>query len=155
MLAAGDGGVILNIASVQGVLAVARSTAYNAAKAGLIQLTRTLAVEYLVHGIRANAIVMGGAATAASAMAVRELTKAVRGPDAEPDFSQPLPRPLTGTPLRDVGTALVALAGDDARAITGATIAIDQGQTAGSLYSEAIFHALSGGWRNPESTKGS
>jgi NAD(P)-dependent dehydrogenase (short-subunit alcohol dehydrogenase family) len=147
MVPAGVGGVILNIASVQGVLAVARSAAYNVAKAGLIQLTRTLAVEYLEQGIRANVIVMGGAATAASATAVREVTKHVKGPDAEPDFSQPLPRPLNGTPLHEIATALVALASDDARAITGATIAIDQAQSAGSLYSEAIFHALSGDWR--------
>ena len=84
--------------------------------------------------------------TAASAMAVREVTKYVNGPDAEPDFSQPLPRPLSVTPLRDIATALVALAGDDARAITGATIAIDQAQTAVSLYSDSVFRALSGGW---------
>jgi len=146
MVQASAGGVILNIASVQGVLAVARSASYNVAKAGLIHLTNTLAVEYLDRGIRANVIVMGGAPTAASAQAVRELTKAVKGPDAEPDFSQHLPRPISGTPLRDVATALVALADDDARAITGAVIALDQAQTAGSLYSEAVFHALSGGW---------
>ncbi len=142
------GGVILNIASVQAVLAVARSTSYNVAKAGLIQLTRTMAVEYLERGIRANTIVMGGAPTAASARAVRELTKVLKGPDAEPDFTQYLPPALTGTPLGDIATALVALSSDDARAITGATISIDQAQTAGSLYSEAIFLALSGGW-NP------
>ena len=40
-----NGGVILNIASVQGVVAVAGASAYNVAKAGLIHLTNTLAVE--------------------------------------------------------------------------------------------------------------
>jgi NAD(P)-dependent dehydrogenase (short-subunit alcohol dehydrogenase family) len=143
------GGVILNIASVQGILAVARSAPYNVAKAGLIQLTRTIAVEYLEQRVRANVIVMGGAATAASARAVRDLTKAVEGPDAEPDFHQYLPPALSGTALRDIATALVVLADDDARAITGATIAIDQAQTAGSLYSEAVFLALTGGWTAP------
>lgn len=141
-----SGGVILNMASVQGMLAVAQMAHYNAAKAAMIQLTKTIAVEYLEQGIRANAIILGGAATAASALVVREVTKAVKGPAAEPDFSQRLPAPLSGTPLRDIATALVALAGDDARAITGATVALDQGQTAGSLYSEAVYHALSGGW---------
>src|SRR3954454_17116748 len=58
MVQTNAGGVILNIASVQGVLAVARSASYNVAKAGLIQLTNTLAVEYLDRGIRANVIVM-------------------------------------------------------------------------------------------------
>jgi NAD(P)-dependent dehydrogenase (short-subunit alcohol dehydrogenase family) len=146
MSSRGEGGVILNVASVHAVLAVARVAAYNAAKAALVQLTKTIAVEYLDRGIRANAIVMGGARTPLSAAGVREITKIVKGPDAEPDFSQRLPRPLTGTPLEDVATALVALADDDAIAITGAEIALDQGQSAGSLYSEAIFHALSGGW---------
>lgn len=146
MCSRGDGGVILNVASVHAVLAVARTGAYNAAKAGLVQLTKTIAIEYLDRGIRANAIIMGGALTPQSAEGVRQVTKIIRGPDAEPDFSQPLPRPLTGTPLQDIATAMVALADDDAVAITGAEIAIDQGQSAGSLYSEAIFHALSGGW---------
>lgn len=145
MLASG-GGTILNIASVQGVLAVARKASYNVAKAGLIQLTKTLAVEYLDRGIRANVVIMGGAPTAASAEAMRQVTRDVKGPDAEPDFNQYLPPPITGTPLRDVATALVALASDDARAITGAAVAIDQAQTAGSLYSEAVVHALTGGW---------
>jgi NAD(P)-dependent dehydrogenase (short-subunit alcohol dehydrogenase family) len=143
MKAAG-GGLLLHIASVQGVLAVAMAAAYNVSKAALIQLSNTYAVEYLDHQVRSNVIVMGGAPTAAAAGAVRDINRLLRG--AEPDFGQQLPTPLTGTPLRDIGTALVALSGDDARAITGATIAIDQAQSAGSLYSEAIRHALSGGW---------
>ena len=143
MKAAG-GGLLLHIASVHGVLAVAMTAAYNVSKAALIQLSNTYAVEHLDDGIRSNVIVMGGAPTGAAAGAVRDINRLLKG--GEPDLGQHLPTPLTGTPLRDIGTALVALAGDDARAITGATIAIDQGQSAGSLYSEAILHALSGGW---------
>jgi NAD(P)-dependent dehydrogenase (short-subunit alcohol dehydrogenase family) len=147
MLDRGDGGVILNIASVQAVLAVARAAPYNIAKAAVVQLTKTLAVEYLEHGIRCNVIIMGGARTAASASAAREVMQVVRGPGSVPDFSAlHLPPPLTGVLLEDVAAALAALASDDCRAITGAEIAIDQAQTAGSLYSEAVYHALSGGW---------
>src|SRR6516165_11996663 len=80
----GEGGVILNVASVQAVLAVARSGAYNAAKAGLVQLTKTIAIEFIDRGIRANVIVMGGALTPLSADGVRQVTKIVKGPDAEP-----------------------------------------------------------------------
>lgn len=127
------------------------SAAYNTAKAALIQLSQTIAVEHLSDGIRANVIVMGGAPTAASAKSMRSMQARVHGDPA--DDATPmvpyLPPPLTGTPLRDVATALVALADDDARAITGATIAIDQAQIAGALYSEAVFHALSGGWTEP------
>lgn len=145
-------GLILSIASVAGVLAESYSAAYGAAKAGLILLSKTLAVEYLDDGIRSNVIVMGGAPTAAAANAVRDAVRLIEGEGTEPDWTQHLPTPLTGTPLRDIATALVALAGDDARAITGAEIAIDQGQSAGSLYSEAILHAMTGGW-NPRSNE--
>jgi NAD(P)-dependent dehydrogenase (short-subunit alcohol dehydrogenase family) len=148
MLERGEGGVILNMASVQGVLALAHAAPYNISKAGVVQLTKTFAVEYLANGIRCNVIIMGGAPTAASAGAVRDVRRLVKGPDADDDLSgMYLPPALTGTPLRDVATALVALASDDARAITGAEIAIDQGQTAGSLYSQAVYHALSGEWQ--------
>jgi NAD(P)-dependent dehydrogenase (short-subunit alcohol dehydrogenase family) len=142
-----QGGVILNMASVHAVLAVARAAPYNMAKAALVQLTKTIAVEYLTRGIRCNVIVMGGAPTAASAMAAVEVNRVLKGPDAEVNLAETfLPPPLTGTPLRDIATAMVALADDDSKAITGAEIAIDQAQTAGSLYSEAIYYALSGGW---------
>lgn len=155
MLESGQGGVILNIASVNAKLALARAATYNIAKAAVVQLTKTLAVEYLEHGIRANAIIMGGASTAAGAGAAREVTRVVRGPDADPDLSRLfLPAPLASIPLRDIATALAVLAGDDARAITGAEIAIDQAQTAGSLSSEATYHALSGRW-SPSGSGGS
>ncbi len=140
------GGLILSIASVAGVLAEAYAAGYNSAKAALIQLSKTLAVEYLDQKIRANVIVMGGAPTPAAGNAVRDAVRLLKGEGAEPDWKQHLPTPLTGTPLREIGTALVALSGDDARCITGAVIAIDQAQSAGSLYSEAILHAMTGGW---------
>ena len=146
MLRAGKGGAILSIASTNALFGVAKSAAYNAAKAALINLCRTFAVEYLEQGIRSNVIIMGGAPTAAAAGSVRDATRLLKGEGAEPDFTQYLPKPLTGTPLREIANSLIALSGDDARAITGATIAIDQGQSAGSLHSDAIFHALSGGW---------
>jgi NAD(P)-dependent dehydrogenase (short-subunit alcohol dehydrogenase family) len=151
MKSSGSGGLLLHIASVHGVLAVAMTAAYNVSKAALIQLSNTYAVEHLDDGIRSNVVIMGGAPTGSAAGAVRDINRLLRGED--PDFDQHLPTPLTGTPLRDIGAALVALSGDDARAITGATIAIDQGQSAGSLYSEAIVHALSGGW-NPRDNPG-
>ena len=55
------GGVILNIASINAVGGIAHMAPYNASKAGVVQLTRTLAVEYLTAGIRANSIILGGA----------------------------------------------------------------------------------------------
>lgn len=143
------GGVILSIASVQGVQAVAMQAAYNAAKAALIQLSNTIAVEYQKDSVRSNVIVMGGAPTAAAAGAMRDATRMLKGPDANPDFTRYMPLPVTGTPLKDIADAMAALASDDCRAITGATIAIDQGQSAGALYSDAMFLALAGDWTPP------
>lgn len=144
MKEAGRGGVLLHVSSVQGVLAVGMNAAYNAAKAAEIHLSNTLAVEYLADGIRSNVIVMGGAPTAAAASAVSGINQLLHG--REPNWGQHLPPPITGTPLKEIGDALAALADDDCRAITGAVIALDQAQSAGALYSEAIIHALSGGW---------
>jgi NAD(P)-dependent dehydrogenase (short-subunit alcohol dehydrogenase family) len=145
MIPAG-GGLILSLASIQGIRAVAGSIAYNAAKAALIQMSNTLAVEYQHDNIRSNIIMIGGAPTGGAAAVVDDISRWLNGKDA--DFGQDLPRSLTGTPLTDIASAAVLLASDGARAITGATIAIDQGMSAGALHSDAVFLALSGGWKS-------
>jgi NAD(P)-dependent dehydrogenase (short-subunit alcohol dehydrogenase family) len=146
----GQGGAILSVASVNAVLTSAMAAAYNSAKAALIALSNTMAIEFLEDGIRSNIILMGGAPTAAAAGAVREMTRVLKGEGVEPDWNQYLPKPLTGTPLRDIAAATAALASDDCKAITGATIAIDQGQSIGALHSQATFLALSGRWPAPQ-----
>jgi NAD(P)-dependent dehydrogenase (short-subunit alcohol dehydrogenase family) len=56
MVDAGHGGVMVNITSIEGVRAAPLYAAYAAAKAGVINLTKTLALELAPHGIRVNAI---------------------------------------------------------------------------------------------------
>jgi NAD(P)-dependent dehydrogenase (short-subunit alcohol dehydrogenase family) len=140
------GGVILNIASTQAVEAIAQMAAYNTAKAGVVQLSRTLAVEYLSDYIRVNAILMGGAATDASASVMRDLRNAMGKSESDPRDIAQLPRPLHAMRTEQIGAALYALSAHDSMLITGATISLDRAMSAGSMTSEAIRLAMSGHW---------
>jgi NAD(P)-dependent dehydrogenase (short-subunit alcohol dehydrogenase family) len=117
-------GVIVNVASVNGV-GFYGNEAYSAAKAGLLSLTRSLAVGYGKHGIRCNAVVPGTIATPIWQQRV----------DRDPQILQRLRRwyPLgrVGTP-EDVAAAITFLAGDDAGWITGVALPVDGGLLAGN-----------------------
>jgi NAD(P)-dependent dehydrogenase (short-subunit alcohol dehydrogenase family) len=139
----GQGGVIINIASTQAVEAVSGMAAYNAAKAAVVQLGRSLAVEYLADRIRVNTVLMGGAATPASSVVIREIL----GEDGRIPV---MPMPLYAQRLSDIGAALALLCSDASKLITGATIAMDRAMSAGSLFSTAIQHAYAGGWGFPD-----
>lgn len=141
-----DGGLILNIASIQAVQVISGMAAYNAAKAGLVHFTNSVAVECAAVGIRANSIILGPAGTPSSAKVTDEMRR-FHGVESDSDAPAPyFPLPLQGISKRSIGEALVALAGDDARAITGSTIAIDRAASVGSVYSESLIQALSGRW---------
>jgi NAD(P)-dependent dehydrogenase (short-subunit alcohol dehydrogenase family) len=118
-------GSIVNISSVNGV-AYFGNEAYSAAKAGMLSLTRSLAVKYGPNGIRCNAIVPGTIRTPIwqQRMAVDPdvLERAVRW--------YPLGR--LGTP-DDVAAAALFLASDDAAWISGVTLPVDGGLLAGNL----------------------
>lgn len=66
MLAQGTGGSIVNVASISGVVSAPNHAPYGAAKAGLIQLTKTIALEYGREGIRCNAVSPGSIYTPAT-----------------------------------------------------------------------------------------
>lgn len=116
-------GVILNIASVNG-LAYFGNEAYSAAKAGMINLTQSIAARYGVHGIRANAIAPGSVRTPIWQERV----------DAEPEIFDKLvkwyPLGRVGEP-EDVARAALFLASDDAAWISGAVLRVDGALTAG------------------------
>jgi meso-butanediol dehydrogenase / (S,S)-butanediol dehydrogenase / diacetyl reductase len=120
----GGGGVIVNIASVNG-MAFFANEAYSAAKAGMINLTRSMAVRYGRHGIRVNAIAPGTIRTPLWQERV----------DKEPAIFERLVRwyPLgrVGEP-DDVARAAVFLASDDANWITGEVLRVDGGLLAGN-----------------------
>ena len=116
-------GAVINIASVNG-LAVFGHPAYSAAKAGLIHLTRLIAVEYGKFGIRANAVAPGTVRTQAWE------ARAVANPQVFEDAKRwyALRRIATAA---DVANAVFFLAGDEAQAITGVCLPVDCGLTAG------------------------
>jgi meso-butanediol dehydrogenase / (S,S)-butanediol dehydrogenase / diacetyl reductase len=117
-------GVVLNIASVNG-LAFFANDAYSAAKAGMINLTRTIAVRYGHHGVRANAIAPG---TIRTPLWQERIEK-------EPAIFERLlkwyPLGRVGEP-EDVAAAALFLVSDEAAWITGEVLRVDGGLLAGS-----------------------
>jgi gluconate 5-dehydrogenase len=115
-------GVIVNVASAVGMIAFANRSPYAASKGGLIQLTRTLAVEYAAHGIRVNALCPGWMET--------PLTRArLDQPGVDEVIRVQIPMGRVADP-REVADAAVFLASDASRYMTGQTLVVDGGWTA-------------------------
>jgi NAD(P)-dependent dehydrogenase (short-subunit alcohol dehydrogenase family) len=116
-------GSLVNIASVNG-LAVFGHPAYSAAKAGLVHLTKLIAVEYGKHGIRANAVAPGTVRTQAWE------ARAAANPDVFEDAKRWYPLQRVVAP-EDVANAVSFLASAEASAITGVCLPVDCGLLAG------------------------
>lgn len=119
-------GVILNVASVNG-LGFYGNESYSAAKAGLINFTKSVAVEFGQYGIRCNAVAPGTVATGAWQ---RRLD---RDPDVLATASRWYPLGRVGEPA-DIANALVFLASDAASWISGVCLPVDGGLTAGNFH---------------------
>jgi NAD(P)-dependent dehydrogenase (short-subunit alcohol dehydrogenase family) len=135
-LKARGGGAIVNISSIAGLVASSTLPAYAAAKAGVISLTKSLALEYARHDIRVNAICPGFLWTRAweglaGALRLRVPEYAALA-DPRDVFLEVVKR---GVPLgreqtpEDIGQLAAFLASDAARNITGQWIAVDGGIT--------------------------
>jgi NAD(P)-dependent dehydrogenase (short-subunit alcohol dehydrogenase family) len=115
-----DGGAsVVNLASMASFFGIEIVPGYGAAKAGIVQMTRTLAVAWAQHGIRVNAVAPGVIETAMTAPMM--------------EFEQLTAPLLARTPLRrfaapeEVAPAVLFLASPQARYITGHTLAVDGG----------------------------
>jgi NAD(P)-dependent dehydrogenase (short-subunit alcohol dehydrogenase family) len=123
-------GAIVNTSSTSGIRWTgAAQVAYAAAKAGVIQLSRAVAVEYAAQGIRVNTVVPGQLHTP---MVEARLAAQRTGGDLEALVQQRLARIPLGFAGdgRDTANAALYLASDEARFVTGIEIIVDGGMTA-------------------------
>jgi len=123
-------GKIVNIASASAYTATRGFSLYCAVKAGIMMLTRALALELAPHGVNVNAIAPGNTAT--------PMNEAIR---TRPEYKDLLATMTRATPSgqtysrpEEMAGIVAFLASEETRAIHGATILVDQGRTAGLIY---------------------
>lgn len=122
MLAAG-GGSIINTVSIGGLAGNTLQCAYGAAKAAVIRLTQYIATQYGKQGIRCNAVAPGAVMTPA----LRDNVPA----EVIDDIQRHNALDMVGDP-EDIGWAMVYLASDESRYMSGQTLVLDGGLTAQS-----------------------
>jgi meso-butanediol dehydrogenase / (S,S)-butanediol dehydrogenase / diacetyl reductase len=117
-----SGGNIVNIASNSGLQGVPYSVPYAMSKGGVVQLTRSLAVEFIKTPLRVNAIAPAGTNTNIAATA-----------SFPPDMDLELATRMAGyrgiAEPEDIAAVFAFLASDEARAVTGAVYTADNGIT--------------------------
>lgn len=124
VMAQAGSGAIVNIASISGMRAGTGRTVYGTTKAGIIHLTRQMAIELAPVGVRANAISPGPVDT--------ELARSAHTPTQRERYHRQIPMARYGS-IDEVASAVAFLLSDDAGYITGVNLAVDGGFTAAGL----------------------
>jgi NAD(P)-dependent dehydrogenase (short-subunit alcohol dehydrogenase family) len=119
------GGVILNTASTNGIMGYRYYSDYNASKAGVIELTKSMALE-LAPRIRVNAIAPGFILT--------PMQRAEYTDEMLEEVNRKIPLKRTGTP-EEVAALFAFLASEDAEFTTGQIYVLDGGEIAGGVLS--------------------
>ncbi|MDA8520931.1 SDR family NAD(P)-dependent oxidoreductase [Acidovorax sp. NCPPB 4044] len=120
-MAAAGSGAIVNMSSVNGVLAIPTIASYNVSKGGINQLTRAMALSLADRGVRVNAVAPGTIATELAARAV------LTSDDARARILGRTPMKRLGEPS-EVADAVAWLASDAASYVTGEIVVVDGGR---------------------------
>ncbi|WP_372618300.1 SDR family NAD(P)-dependent oxidoreductase [Falsiroseomonas sp.] len=124
MVAAGRPGVIVNIASILGARVIPGVAGYSAAKAGLLHLTRQMAVELARHRIRVNALAPGYIAT--------DINRGFFETEAGQAVVKRIPQRRLGR-VEDLTGPLLLLASEAGAHMTGSVVTVDGGHSVNSL----------------------
>ena len=124
MVARGEGGSIINIASIAGLRTAAGSTAYASSKAAVVHLTKCLALDWARYGIRVNAIAPGYFKT--------DINDAFLESDYGQGLIKRVPQRRTGE-YHELNGALLLLASDASSYMTGSCITVDGGHVCSAL----------------------
>jgi NAD(P)-dependent dehydrogenase (short-subunit alcohol dehydrogenase family) len=122
MVARGEGGRIINIASQAGIVGIEERSAYGASKGGVVLLTKVLAIELAQHGITVNAV----GPTFVDTEPARSI---LEDPEWHERILSRIPLGRVGE-VEDVAAATVYLASPAAALVTGHTLLVDGGWTA-------------------------